>query len=250
MTYSLEKVSTTLKMKCLCMISIMLTTITLLVACASPTTPTPPARIEPTSGSTTVPFMAVQLGGPTNTPILEGEIGRQIRFSVGDGKFTYLKIVGADQNGQLTTWEQRYQTGELFADTAGYQWKGTIVLTFDVEKIGRRACVIDYLHQPDSMTTVPVVYTEGRGCSGDAGSAASNRVLVEKLYKVLFAEEDTLRLFGELSRASDILQCTEAIIRGLESKLGIIKVGWECKGVAVDKVNEILKKYGSRVEGR
>lgn len=172
---------------------------------------------------------------------------RQIRFSVKGGTFTYLKIVGENQYGEETTWERSFDREQYYADTVDYWWKGTIVLEFKITNRGWRRCVIESLRQTTVGDLVPVTYTEGEGCSGDSGSTDVNRVLIERLYGVLFSEDDSLKVFGAVSSAKSKVECVKAIVEGFSGGARII-VGWECKDAALDIVNEVLKKYGRVVE--
>jgi hypothetical protein len=188
-------------------------------------------------------------------PSIAASKGNQIRFMVSGSGFKYLKIVGDNQDGNLTTWKVGNGKGELLvAETANYWWKGTIVLTFETTKFGMRSCVIDYLkNSADNM--VPVTYTEGSGCSGDSGSAGGVlKAEVEIFYRVLFSEDDSLRLVKYTKQASNGLGCASAIADGLSangitgSVVKVIKVGNACKGLVLGEVNKILKRYSNRVE--
>jgi hypothetical protein len=188
-------------------------------------------------------------------PTAAGSNGNQIRFSVADGTFTYLKIVGENQYGELTTWEVGNQKRSMYyADTTSYWWKGTIVLKFYSSTYGWRDCILDYLKEPVNGDLVPVIYTEGRGCSGDSGSSYGYAKEVDLFYRVLFSEEDSLLLVGEVDNAVNALECTKEIVEGLKKNgtmgrvVAVIKVGKSCGGLVLDQVNDILKKYNNKVE--
>jgi hypothetical protein len=149
-----------------------------------------------------------------------------------------------------------------YADTTDWWWKGTVVIELTGKGIsndgrswnGARRCVIDYLKEPPSANTVPVTYTDGAGCSGDAGNASSPyRNEVEVFYKVFFGEEDSLRVLNAVSSASDSAQCLAAITNGLRingtrsAVIKVIRVGFECSGVGLDALNDVLKKYNNKV---
>src|SRR5687768_10752558 len=66
--------------------------------------------------------------------------GRQIVFSVLDGKFTNLKIEGKSPEEQSQTWEPSSDSAQTQVLTEGVWWKGTVVLLFDVVDVGERSC--------------------------------------------------------------------------------------------------------------
>jgi hypothetical protein len=199
------------------------------------------------------------LTGVFPTPARADANGNQIWFAVRDGRFTYLKISGGNQDGQQVTWETGDGKQELRnIITRDWWWKGTINLRFYAVGSGWqgwRECVIDYLKEPRGMNYVAVIYTEGQGCSGEAGSARP--VLkreVELLYKLLFYEDDALEFMGMVEDAKDAAECSRAVIRVLSSgsaarsAVQVIRGGRACSGVALDQLNELLKKYFVRVE--
>jgi hypothetical protein len=188
--------------------------------------------------------------------------GTQIRFWVkGGSTFTYLKIVGNNQRGEMKTWSiGNLKTKLPLAETTGWWWQGTIVLRFYVTSTGWRNCVIDYLKEPAGSQFVSVVYTEGEGCSGDRGSGASSRVAIEKLDKALStfsvtsSQEDGFRIAVALKQSRNQIKCANALADGLlaagpgRAAMKVVKVSWDCKGAALDVINKVLKSYNRSVE--
>jgi hypothetical protein len=123
---------------------------------------------------------------------------RQIRFNVRGSTFTRLKIVGENQYGDTTVWEKRFPTSQALAETKDFWWRGTLNLEFDVLGRGTRQCVIDSLHLSTTDQYQPVTYVAGQGCTGDDGSARSNRKFVEQL--------DEMLSFAEASEVTSILE--------------------------------------------
>jgi hypothetical protein len=164
---------------------------------------------------------------------------RQIRFNVKNGIFTRLKIVGQNQYGDTTVWEKQFTTGQAVADTKDFWWRETLTLDFDVLNRGSRQCVIDSLHLTTTDQYQPVTYIEGQGCTGDDGSARSDRKYVEQLDEALsFAEASEITSILEKTNAG--LGCLDQIAQGIGSKLKIIKLTVNCGSVAIDQVREIL----------
>jgi len=183
------------------------------------------------------------------------------------GTFTRIKVAGLNQNDVPKVWSYGDGRKELYyVDTkvgsTNWWWKGTVIIEFNGKGkdiygrawSGVRRCVINYLHEPSSSSTTPVMYTEGQGCSGDSGSASSPyKKQVEAFYKVYFGEDDSLRVLGAVDDADDSAQCLQGIMNGLKvngttgTVMKIIKVSWACNGVAIDKLNEVLKKYNNMV---
>lgn len=96
---------------------------------------------------------------------------KQIAFSAGGRPFTNLRVVGENQYQDETTWVDPETFGKTVALTQGYWWQGTTVLTFNIKDVGWRGCVIEYLSDVESGSSVAITYNESTGCSGGGNSA-------------------------------------------------------------------------------
>ena len=175
--------------------------------------------------------------------------GQEIAFAVKDGTFTYLMVDGTDPDGQWKMWEKSYDTGQRITLTEGYWWKGTVVLVFDINDVGRRSCVIDNLLEAPESRMAAITYIEGQGCNGEGGSArqlGSEQVLFEYM-----EAKDGLQLVEAASFAQDATEClrgiTEGFTKGLGGKVMVIVA---CGGASLTLINEILSKYNLQVSDK
>lgn len=167
---------------------------------------------------------------------------QQIVFTVKDAKFTYLRIEGTNQEGRWTTWKTKPNGDVTLVLTENYWWQGTVVLVFDVVNVGRRSCVIDYLREAQDSTMATIVYTEGRGCTGEGGSAASagsKQVLIEYM-----TGQDASQIVDAADFAYNARGCVQGIARGFAGSMwGKAMVIKDCAGASLSVINEVLKKY-------
>jgi hypothetical protein len=185
--------------------------------------------------------------------------GRQIVFQVLDGKFTSLKIDGRNPNEQKQIWDKNFDSAQSQVLTEGFWWRGTAVLFFNVVNVGERSCVIDnILEAKGEGQMVVVIYTEGKGCTGEGGSArepGSERVLYQYL-----EGDDGYELVEAAGFAVDSAECLQGIAEALATKVNFrviracgsaVKTGVEETAQnAVDtitEINKILTKYDLQI---
>ncbi len=177
--------------------------------------------------------------------------GNQIRFSVKHGTFTFLSISGTNQNGDGAYWDNGNPSyPQYWSDTTDYWWVGSVELTFYVVGVGMRQCHIDNLRDSTVDNIIPVVYTEGLGCTGDAGNSDNSEVFVEQLDNALNNKDDSMAVYGAVTDANDAAQCIAAIVNGLNNQLGVIRVGWECGNASLSEINAVLSRHDTKVVKR
>ena len=119
-------------------------------------------------------FVAMAAGIAQPNAVAAGSNGQQVAFAVPDGtQFTYLKIEGTNNYGKIVTWEKSFNPGKTSWIVAKWWWKGTLTLEFDVEGLGKVACVVDYVPEKQSGDVFLIkYYGPDSGCSS-AGSAGA-----------------------------------------------------------------------------
>jgi hypothetical protein len=118
---------------------------------------------------TSAGIMALLIAGLSITPTRADSNAKQIAFSVNGYYFQTLRVEGNNQDNQPSTWTDPDWSPKLLTITQNYWWQDTLVLSFYVDGLGWRGCVIDYLNDGGDGQLAAVVYTEGSGCSGDLG---------------------------------------------------------------------------------
>lgn len=187
---------------------------------------------------------------PTPKPGKPSTKARQISFIAKKGgkpvKFNNLRISGMNQRGDWKIWTTpSSSSGFIAATTEDYWWQGTIVLTFDLLGVGRRTCVIDYLRE-GSSSIVPVIYTEGSGCSGEFGSSRSFKDEFDFLYNVVSDDYDTSRLVDAFSKADSVTECVRDFkdvvkMAASGSIKGMIVLSiTKCRGIRIEVISEIV----------
>jgi hypothetical protein len=161
--------------------------------------------------------------------------GNQIVFAIAGNTFTDLTIVGDNQNGYETTWQQHYDYPRWLSKTNGYWWTGTVVLTFRTANGWSGGCVIDYLSEPLYDNTVYVTYTPGKGCTGGSGSAG------------VFVQEETVEAYAAASSATSPASCAIDFAKQLTGSGNIITLGCHCVKAAVAGFNLIAGRHGKTV---
>ncbi len=181
-----------------------------------------------------------------NPVTVSAQEGRQIFFSIKGGRrFTYLAIEGINQRGQGVKWSKRFNPAAYFAITKDYWWKETVVLTFDIEGVGRHRCVVDYLKQPSGSAMTSVVFTPGAGCSGEAGNG-SGIALVEAIIR--YDSDVGYQIVEGASAVKDGYGCLRGILRGFATGIqGNTKTIVACGGAGLYVINKALEKYQAKV---
>lgn len=209
----------------------------------------PSAATPPPGGATTaVPITATPLAITATPPSVDSSKAQQIVFAVRDGKFTYLKVEGMNQRGEWSEWQQEYGTPQTIALTQDYWWQGTIVLTFDVDGVGRRNCVLDYMQEAPGSTMAAITFTDGKGCTGEAGSAAKAG-LIGGLAEYM-TTEDSYKIVDAAQFALDTESCVKGIITGMASPATKLLTIRDCAGASLFVINGVLEKYSKQVTDR
>ena len=172
--------------------------------------------------------------------------GRQIFFSIENGRrFTYLEIEDTNQHGHRVKWSKRFDPAAYFAITKDYWWKETVVLTFDIEGMGRHSCVIDYLKQVKGSAMTGVMYTPGYGCSGDVGNAG--RIAFAEAI-VRYDSDVGYQIIEGASATLDGSKCLAGILKGFKTGIrGKVMTIKACGGVGLYLINKALAKYEAKV---
>jgi len=172
--------------------------------------------------------------------------GRQILFSIENGRrFTYLEIEGTNQHGHRVKWSKRFDPAAYFAITKDYWWKETVVLTFDIEGMGRHSCVIDYLKQVTGSAMTGVMYTPGAGCSGGAGNV-SGIALAEAIIR--YDPDVGYQIVEGASAVRHGYGCLRGILKGFETGIrGKVMTIKACGGFGLYLINKALAKYEAKV---
>jgi hypothetical protein len=94
---------------------------------------------------------------------------KQIWFDVGGKNFNSLQILGNNQYNDMVIWpsgdpDLNFKT---ITFTDGWWWQGSIVLSFYVQDLGWRGCVIKDLDTSVDAPYVSVNYDDTYGCSRD-----------------------------------------------------------------------------------
>ena len=85
--------------------------------------------------------------------------------------FHSLHVVGNNQDNQQVTWADPDSSSKQTTVTKNYWWQGTVLLTFYVNNVGYRGCIIDPLNTGDGGHFAAVTYNAANGCSGGMGSS-------------------------------------------------------------------------------
>jgi len=181
-----------------------------------------------------------------NPVTIYAQEGRQILFSINNGRrFTYLEIEGINQRGQRVKWSKRFNPAVYFAITKDYWWKETVVLTFDIEGVGRHRCVVEYLKQPSGSAMTSVMFTPGAGCSGGAGNV-SGIALAEAIIR--YDSDVGYQIVEGASAVRDGYGCLRGILKGFETGIQRkIMTIVDCGGAGLYVINKALEKYQAKV---
>jgi hypothetical protein len=172
-----------------------------------------------------------------------GQSGQEIVFAVAGGSVTNMSIEGTDSEGRWQTWTEAWPTGTRLIQTDGYEWQGTVVLIFDIQDLGRRSCVIDYLAEAPGSTTVTIMYTEGKGCNGESGNAKDDPVFGRLFYAASGGDGYQLVKAAKFGLSSyDCLMGIAEVLAGARSQGGF-KTIRACTGAVLAPINLILLKY-------
>lgn len=170
-----------------------------------------------------------------------------IRFWIFYDQITYLKVEGNNQYDRPATWSQSYPSAVSSAETSygntKWWWNGTLVLTFRSQNLGWRQCVIDNLNTVSNQADI--IYTPGKGCSGDSGAGSSHRALYE-LYNHM-SHSEANQIAEAADSAINKYECLMGIAGGLESPMVVMTIV-ACGGAALYTINPILERLGTHVE--
>ena len=189
-------------------------------------------------------------GSMANNQSDANQIVFAVKKSGNISKFSNLQIEGENQNGSYSSYYSADPNTEKFLEeTTNWWWRGTIILTFNINGQGTQTCIVDNLRLDGSNTEI-VYNPDYHECSGSS-SAVSDLQTVKEYQELrkFIKSTDAYQIITLAKWMDNPNYCIGKIKEVLTTKVGEFNLVW-CKSVnsqAKQQLTELLMDYGLKI---